>query len=113
MCRRRRSGRSGKVTEAAVNHWGGSRYRWRRRGEKPDPKVVAEEKKRQERDMVAAKAYTLAGQYVGWFGIVRKATRGEAGQRTELLVQHCYSDGLSDLHIQVVSSTAAGIFGRC
>ena len=101
-----------KVTEAAVNHWAGIEVP-QLDGEKPDPKQVAEEKKRKEREMAEAKAYTLAGQvgkYVGWFGIVRKATWDEAGQRTALLVQHCYSDGLSDLHIQVVSVYGGGDF---
>ncbi len=63
--------------------------------------------------MIPASAYTLAGQggrYVGWFGIVRSTTWDGQVHRTALQIQHLYFDGLSDLHLQVVSLYGAGDF---
>jgi hypothetical protein len=101
-----------KVNEPAVNHWAGLEVP-PAEGEKVDPKQKAEDDKRRAAEGKVAKAYTLVGQagrYVGWYGIVRKATYDKASGRTTLLVQHCYSDGLSDAHIQVVSIYGAGDF---
>jgi hypothetical protein len=101
-----------KVNEAPINHWAGLEVP-PPEGEKPDAKQEAEDKKQQAEELAKAKAYSLvgsAGKYVRWFGIVRGSSWNEAQQRTELLVQHCHSDGLSDLHIQVVSIHGAGDF---
>jgi hypothetical protein len=101
-----------KVTETPINLWAGLEIP-PPFGERPDPKKEAEEKKRREDDLAKAKNYSLAGQageYVGWFGIVRGSSWNEGSRKSELLIQHCYSDGLSDLHIQVVSIYGAGDF---
>ena len=101
-----------KVTERPVDHWAGLEVP-PPEGEKPDPKQVAEEKMRQAEELAKAKAYSLAGsagEYVGWFGVVRGSTWNEAQRRTEFLVQHCHNDGLTDLHIQIVSIHGAGDF---
>ena len=63
--------------------------------------------------MIAAKDYSLdgqAGEYVGWFGIVREIAPDPQAPRTTLLIQHLWSDGLTDLHQQVVSYYGAGDF---
>jgi hypothetical protein len=101
-----------KVTEQPIDHWAGLDVP-PPEGEKPDPKQVAEEKKRKAEELARAKRYSLndqAGEYVGWFGIVRGSSWNESQGRSELLLQHCYSDGLTDLHIQIVSIFGAGDF---
>ncbi|HEV3006737.1 MAG TPA: hypothetical protein VGX78_19865, partial [Pirellulales bacterium] len=50
------------------------------------------------------------GKYVGWFGIVRDVAEDVAQDRTTLLVEHKYFDGLTDLHIQALSFNGAGDF---
>ena len=63
--------------------------------------------------MIPAEDYRLAdqvGQYAGWFGIVRQKKRNDNQGVTTLLVEHKYTDGLTDLHIQVVSIYGAGDF---
>jgi hypothetical protein len=57
--------------------------------------------------------YTLpdqAGQYVGWFGIVRKKTTDEKTGGLTLMVEHKYFDEMTDLHQQIVSIYGAGDF---
>lgn len=57
--------------------------------------------------------YTLlgkVGQYVGWFGIVREIHRDKENEMTRLLIEMKYFDGLTDLHLQVVSIYGAGDF---
>jgi HEAT repeat protein len=44
------------------------------------------------------------GVYVGWFGIVREIAEDKTGGKTTLLVEHKYFDGLTDSHIQALSS---------
>jgi len=51
-----------------------------------------------------------AGQYVGWFGILRKESWDPKTKLTTLLVEHKYFDGLVDLHQQIVSLYGAGDF---
>jgi hypothetical protein len=52
------------------------------------------------------------GQKVAWFGIVREdrfvKARGERAAHHELLVEHKYFDGLTDLHQQIVHFAGAG-----
>ena len=84
-----------KITEQPVLYWGGA-----------DSDAVKSGR------MVASEKYKLTdqkGQYVGWFGIVRKITRNKDGGAA-LLVEHKYFDGLTDLHIQIVSIYGAGDF---
>ena len=57
------------------------------------------------------RAYELAkqaGEYVGWFGIVRQKTFDAAANETRLTLEHKYFDGLIDAHMQVVSIYGAG-----
>lgn len=74
----------------------------------------AEKREKTTEELVAqAKAYTLtaqAGRYVGWCGVVRAVKWDEALGRSELLVQHCYNDGMTDTDIEVVSVYGAGDF---
>jgi hypothetical protein len=75
-------------------------------------KMQAEEKAERAK-LIPVGAYTLAGQagqYVGWFGIVRTITSDAVTKRTTLLIQHLYYDGLSDADLQVVSYYGAGDF---
>lgn len=51
-----------------------------------------------------------AGQYVGWFGILREASWDDKAKVTTLLLEHKYFDGLTDLHQQIVSLYGAGDF---
>jgi hypothetical protein len=101
-----------KVTEKPLDLWAGNPMP-PGIDVKEDPKAAAEEKKNQQEQLARAKAYTLAnqaGEYVGWFGIVRKSSWNEAAQQTELLLQHCYYDGANDVDIQIVSIYGAGDF---
>jgi hypothetical protein len=69
--------------------------------------------KAEKAKLIPVTDYTLAGQagdYVAWFGIVRSITRDAATQRSTLVIQHLYFDGLTDLHLQVVSYYGAGDF---
>ena len=75
-------------------------------------KMQAEDDKAKAQTTPAAQ-YRLAdqtGQYVGWFGIVRQQTWREKDNATSLLIEHKYFDGMTDLHIQVVSLYGAGDF---
>jgi hypothetical protein len=51
-----------------------------------------------------------AGQYVGWFGILRGTTKDEKTGITTLTLEHKYFDGMTDLHQLVVSINGAGDF---
>lgn len=50
------------------------------------------------------------GVYIGWFGIVREITEDVAADKTTVLVEHKYFDGLTDLHIQALSFNGSGDF---
>ena len=50
------------------------------------------------------------GNYVSWFGIVRKINRENGGKITDLLIENKYFDGTSDTHIMTVSFNGAGDF---
>lgn len=49
-------------------------------------------------------------KYVGWFGIVREVKEDKANQRTTLLLEHKYFDGLTDIHILALSFNGSGDF---
>jgi len=69
------------------------------------------EKERSQR--IPQEKYQLAdqaGQYVGWFGILREESWDEKTRLTTLVVEHKYFDGMVDLHQQVVSLHGAGDF---
>ena len=50
------------------------------------------------------------GKYVGWFGIVRTVEEDRKKNRTTLLIEHKYFDGLTDTHIQALSFNGSGDF---
>lgn len=52
----------------------------------------------------------LKGRRVRWFGVVRTVTENAKENETRLLVEMKYFDGLTDLHLQVVSINGAGDF---
>ncbi len=102
-----------KITERKIRLWDGVKM--------PQPSNVSDEdwKKMLERDrQIAAKQlpveqYELgkqAGEYVRWFGIVRSLNFDATKDQTLLLVEHKYFDGLTDIHLQVVSLYGAGDF---
>jgi hypothetical protein len=51
-----------------------------------------------------------AGKRVGWFGIIRRIEVEESLNRTRVLVESKYFDGLTDEDLQVVSIYGAGDF---
>lgn len=51
-----------------------------------------------------------AGQWIGWFGIVRDVNENRRKSETALLVEAKHFDGLVDLHQQIVSIFGAGDF---
>lgn len=62
---------------------------------------------------IAAKAPAFSltshvGEYVSWFGLLRKLEKSGTGYR--LILQNKYSTGMTDLHIQTVSVFGAGDF---
>src|SRR4029078_2703551 len=60
-----------------------------------------EQDKEVKSNRTPAAAYSLAkqvGEYVGWFGIVREISADPKKGTTNLLLEHKYFDGLSDLH---------------
>ncbi len=104
-----------KVTEKKVGFWSDVKM------PKPDnmtdeewAKFLKEGEKQKEKDranVIPEDKYQLAdqaGQYVGWFGIVR-ASEEKSGVTT-LTLEHKYFDGLVDLHQQIVSLYGAGDF---
>jgi hypothetical protein len=50
------------------------------------------------------------GTYVGWFGIVRKIEEERSTQKTRLLIEMKYFDGLTDAHIMALSFNGGGDF---
>jgi hypothetical protein len=102
-----------KVTEKEINLWAKTVV--------PKPKNLSEEEweklkkelDKAEEGTIPVAQYTLAGQvgeYVGWFGIVRGREFDAAAKQTRLTIEHKYFDGLTDLHMQVVSIYGAGDF---
>ncbi len=50
------------------------------------------------------------GKRVAWFGIVREVDEDKTKNETHLTVEMKYDDGLTDLHLQIVSFYGAGDF---
>ena len=48
--------------------------------------------------------------FVGWFGIVREIKEDKQKGETELLLEHKYFDGLTDVHILALSFNGSGDF---
>lgn len=106
-----------KVTEKALLFWSDIKM--------PKPtnmtdeewaKFLKEEQKQKEKDKantIPEDKYQLAdqaGQYVGWFGIVRESATDEKSGITTLTIEHKFFDGMVDLHQQIVSIFGAGDF---
>jgi len=51
------------------------------------------------------------GRRIAWFGIVREVVEDKTKNETRLSVEMKYFDGLTDLHLQIVSLFGAGDFG--
>lgn len=61
----------------------------------------------------SAKIEKLTGnvdQRVAWFGIVREVKENMEASKTQLVVEMKYFDGLTDMHLQIVSINGAGDF---
>src|SRR6186713_623022 len=59
-----------------------------------------------------AKVEKLTGnvdQRVAWFGIVREVKEDKEANKTQLVVEMKYFDGLTDMHLQIVSIMEPGI----
>jgi hypothetical protein len=50
------------------------------------------------------------GRRIAWFGIVREVVQDKTKNETRLSVEMKYFDGLTDLHLQIVSMFGAGDF---
>ena len=50
------------------------------------------------------------GKRIAWFGIVREVQEDKESDSTRLLVEMKYFDGLTDLHLQIVSINGGGDF---
>jgi len=69
--------------------------------------------KRPKENLIPMDKYHLKdqiGEYVGWFGIVRDISWDKEKNTSSLLLEHKYFDGLTDLHLQIVSIYGAGDF---
>jgi hypothetical protein len=73
-------------------------------------KQQLEEEKQQQISVQMYELKKQAGKYVGWFGIVRSMSFDDKAKQTRLRVEHKYFDGLTDLHLQIVSLSGAGDF---
>jgi hypothetical protein len=104
-----------KVTEKPVAFWSELKM------PKPDnmteeewAKFQKDQQKQKDKDkdkVIPEEKYRLAeqaGQYVGWFGIVRESS--EKSGVTTLSLEHKFFDGAIDLHQQIVSIHGAGDF---
>ncbi|MEE9394517.1 MAG: hypothetical protein V3W41_18640 [Planctomycetota bacterium] len=78
--------------------------------EKPFLDAVTKEEKH---DFALLKKYDIAkrdGVDIAWFGIVRVISENKGAGTTELVIEHKYFDGLTDLHLQIVSFNGSGDF---
>jgi len=101
-----------RVEEKPIDYWAGTPMP-PPMGQKEDPADKAAKQKRAKEESRKAKEYSLAGQvgkYVGWFGIVRGISWNKEKGQTRLLLEHKYFDGLTDLHLHIVSIYGAGDF---
>lgn len=102
-----------KVTELPLNLWPAVELPRPRNITDEQWKKLQEERAEEEAGTIAVKDYQLAkqdGKYVGWFGIVRRIDWNEKTGTTSLLLEHKYFDGLTDLHMHIVSIHGAGDF---
>jgi hypothetical protein len=74
---------------------------------------LVKREKEANKGKTSVKDYKLidqADKYVGWFGIVREVSWDDKSKQTRMLIEHKHFDGMTDLHIQVVSIYGAGDF---
>ena len=102
-----------KVTEKPVSSWENVSMPKPANVSEAEWKKMQAAEEEEKKKSIPADEYQLAkqaGQYVGWFGIVRRIQFDEKSGRSHLLIEHKYFDGLTDIHIQVVSLYGAGDF---
>src|SRR3981189_2358678 len=102
-----------KVTEKEINLWADVQMPKPTNGSEEEWKKMEEERIAREKMIMPVEGYELKqqiGEYVGWFGIVRTAEYDAAKSQTNLLIEHKYFDGMTDLHLQIVSIYGAGDF---
>jgi len=102
-----------KVSEKPINLW--AQIQMPKPNNIPDEiwRQMERDRLEQEKKSIPVEKYELAkqaGEYVGWFGIVRSMEYDASSNQTRWLVEHKYFDGLLDLHQQIVSLYGAGDF---
>ena len=102
-----------KVTEKPVGLWADLKMPKAANLSDEEWAKMQKEMDKERAGQIPVEKYQLAdqgGQYVGWFGILREASRDEKTGGSSLLIQHQYFDGMVDLHQQIVSCYGAGDF---
>lgn len=102
-----------KITEKEISLW--PDVQLPKPPDMPDKEweALQKEQAEQEKKRIPIKDYQLGkqvGEYVGWFGIVRGLEYDAKTDRSTLKLEHKYFDGLTDLHIHIVSIYGAGDF---
>jgi len=102
-----------KVTEKEIDLWADIQMPKPSNVSEADWEMMEKDRIDEEKKMIPVGSYELhkqPGEYVGWFGIVRSITFDEETGASRLLVEHKYFDGLTDLHLHIVSLYGAGDF---
>ncbi len=102
-----------RITEREIRLWGGVKMPKPSNVSDKDWERIRERDRQIEAKQIPVAQYELgkqAGEYVRWFGIVRSLNFDATRDQTLLLVEHKYFDGLTDIHLQVVSLYGAGDF---
>ena len=102
-----------KITEKGINLWADLEMPKPSNGSEEEWKKMEQERIEREKNLIPVEDYELKrqiGEYVGWFAIVRMAEYDAVKDQTNLLIEHKYFDGATDLHLQVVSINGAGDF---
>lgn len=102
-----------RVTEKSVDFWAHVKMPKASNVSDEEWRKILKEESARKKNFIPVDAYELSkqsGEYVGWFGIVRSLDYDADADQTRLRVEHKYFDGLTDLHLQVVSLYGAGDF---
>lgn len=102
-----------KVTEKQIDLWADVTMPKPSSSSEEEWKKMEKENIEREKTLISVEDYELKqriGEYVGWFGIVRKTEYDATKDQTNLLIEHKYFDGATDLDLQVVSIYGAGDF---
>lgn len=102
-----------KKTEKTIKLWPNTEMPQPPNLSKEEWAKIQKEQEEEEKKQIPVADYALSkqvGEYVGWFGIVREANFDEKKNQTTVLVEHKYFDGLTDLHLHIVSIFGAGDF---